>query len=150
MRNEQFGFPLSEARMATLNQNITARGGKEHLGPKSISMFAALLRAVILTSLLYGGGPALCRELPPLQATVNDFAGMIPPAGYDDLTQRLKRFKIQSSHTVAVLTVPSLEENENIEALADKAFRGLPLDEKELNRAVLVVVARKNISSAFT
>ena len=49
-------------------------------------MFAALLRAVILTSLLYGGGPALCRELPPLQATVNDFAGMIPPASYDDLT----------------------------------------------------------------
>jgi len=105
-------------------------------------MLATILRAVILTSLLYVG-PALGRELPPLQATVNDFAGMIPPASYDDLTQRLKRFKTRSGHTVAVLTVPSLEENENIEALAGKAFRSLPLDEKELNMSVLVVVARK-------
>jgi len=105
-------------------------------------MSATLLRVIIFTSLLFGS-PALCRELPPLQATVNDIAGMIPPASYDDLTQRLKRFKTQSGHTVAVLTVPGLEENETLEALADKAFHRLPLDENELNRSVLVVVARK-------
>ena len=41
------------------------------------------------------------------------------------------------------MTVRNLEENENIEALTGKAFRSLPLDEKELNRFVLVVVAPK-------
>lgn len=105
-------------------------------------MLATLVRAVIVT-ILGWGAPALSRELPPLQATVNDFAGMLPPASYEDLTQRLKRFKTQSGHTVAVLTVPGLEENENVEALAGKAFHRLPLNEKELNKSVLLVVARK-------
>jgi uncharacterized membrane protein YgcG len=89
------------------------------------------------------GPPALGRALPPLQPAVNDLAGMIPPASYEDLTQRLKRFKTQSGHTVSILTVGSLEENENIEGLAAEAFRSLPLAETDLKRAVLLVVARK-------
>ncbi|MGH7929211.1 MAG: TPM domain-containing protein, partial [Candidatus Binatia bacterium] len=105
-------------------------------------MSTTLLRIVILASLAYGT-PALSRELPPLQTTVNDLAGMIPPASDEDLTRRLKRFKTQSGHTVSVLTVASLEENESIQALAAEAFGSLPLDENELEKTVLVVVARK-------
>jgi uncharacterized membrane protein YgcG len=105
-------------------------------------MFATLLGIVTLASLACGS-PALSRELPPLQTTVNDLAGMIPPASHDDLTQRLRRFKTRTGHTVTVLTVASLEENEDIEALASEAFHSLPLDREALGKTVLVVVARK-------
>jgi uncharacterized protein len=106
-----------------------------------MSIFATLPRVIIFTSLLFGS-PALCRELPPLGGTVNDFAGMIPPASYEDLTQRLKRFKTENGRTISVLTVPNLEENERLPALATMAFRRLPLDEKELDNTILIVIAR--------
>jgi uncharacterized membrane protein YgcG len=111
-------------------------------------MLATILRIFILSSLACGSA-ALGRALPPLQRTVNDFAGMIPPASYEDLNQRLKRFKTQSGHTVSILTVPSLEENETIETLAAEAFRSLPLDDNELRRTVLIVIARKEHSVGF-
>ena len=105
-------------------------------------MLTTLLRIIVLTGLAVGA-PALSRELPLLQSPVNDFAGMIPPASYEDMTQRLKRFKTQTGHTVSVLTVGSLEEDETIETLAGQAFGKLPLDERELGNTVLIVVARK-------
>jgi uncharacterized membrane protein YgcG len=118
------------------------------LNIRSISLAATLLRLVILATLAYSS-PVSARELPPLETTVNDLAGMIPPASYDDLTQRLKRFKAQTGHTVSVLTVRSLEENENIEGLAAEAFRRLPLGEAELEKTALVVIARKEHLVAF-
>jgi uncharacterized membrane protein YgcG len=112
------------------------------LKSRSTVMLTTLLRLFILAILAYSSA-ALGRELPPLQTTINDFAGMIPPASYEDLTQRLKQFKTKSGHTVSILTVPSLKENETIEMLAAGAFRNLPLDENELKKAVLLVIARK-------
>jgi uncharacterized membrane protein YgcG len=111
-------------------------------------MLGALLRVAIFASLAYGS-PALCRQLPPLRVTVNDFAVMIPPASYEDLTQRLQRFKTETNHTVSVLTVPSLEENESMGDLAAKAFRTLPLSETELKKTFLVVIARKERLVSF-
>ena len=105
-------------------------------------MLTTFLRIIVLTGLAFGA-PALSRELPLLQSPVNDFAGMIPPASYEDMTQRLKRFKTQTGHTVSVLTVASLEEDETIETLAVQAFGKLPLDQRELGNTVLIVVARK-------
>jgi uncharacterized membrane protein YgcG len=111
-------------------------------------MWATLLCAAILMSFAYGP-PALGRALPPLQPAVNDLAGMIPPASYEDLTRRLQRFKNQSGHTVSVLTVGSLEKNENIEGLAAEAFSRLPLAQADLRRAVLLVIARKEHRVGF-
>ena len=79
---------------------------------------------------------------PALNTTINDFAKMMRPASVDDLTERLRRMKTQSAYTVTVLTVPSLE-NEDIESFGGKAFKNLPLTEKELQRSVLLIVARK-------
>jgi uncharacterized membrane protein YgcG len=101
-----------------------------------------LFGLLVITSLTYGSA-ALARELPPLQTTINDFAGMIPPASHDDLNQRLKRFKAQNGHTVSIVTVPRLEEDESIRTLSAEAFRLLPLDETELQKAVLLMIARK-------
>jgi len=74
---------------------------------------------------------------------VNDFAGMIPPASYKDLTQRLKRFKTENGRTISVLTVPNLQEDESLPALAATAFRRLPLDKKDLSKTILIVIARR-------
>jgi uncharacterized membrane protein YgcG len=101
-----------------------------------------LLRLIIFAHLLFGYS-ALGRELPPLAPTVNDFAGMIPPASYEDLTQRLKRFERENGRIVSVLTVASLEENESLRALAVKALRRLPLDNNDLEKTILVAVARR-------
>jgi uncharacterized protein len=106
-------------------------------------MLRGLLRVAICAGLV-GGSAVMGGQLPPLQATVNDFAGMIPPASHEDLTQRLKRFKTENGHTVIVLTVPSLEENESIGDLAAKGLRLLPIGEDELKRTFLLVVARRD------
>jgi uncharacterized protein len=81
--------------------------------------------------------------LTPLNTTVNDFAGMMPPASSNDLRDRLLRFKARTGYTVVVLTVPSLE-NEAIESVADKVFRDLPLERAESEKSILLVVARKD------
>ena len=81
-------------------------------------------------------------EVPALNTTINDFGKMMRPASVDDLTERLRRMKTQSAYTVTVLTVQSLED-EDIESFGRKAFKNLPLTEKELQRSVLLIVARK-------
>jgi uncharacterized protein len=103
-------------------------------------MLVSLSRLVIFTILL-NASSVWCADLPPLQTTVNDFAGMLPPASHQDLVERLKRFKTQTGHTVTIITVQSLEEN--IQSFAHRAFQSLPLDENELRNTVLLVVARK-------
>jgi uncharacterized membrane protein YgcG len=81
-------------------------------------------------------------EIPALNVTINDFAKMMPPASIDDLTERLTRMKTQTAYTVVVLTVQSLKD-EDIESFGRKAFKNLPLTEKESQRSALLIVARK-------
>ena len=85
-------------------------------------------------------------EVPALNTTINDFAKMMRPASVDDLTERLRRMKTQSAYTVAVLTVPSLED-EDIESFGRKAFKNLPLTEKELQRSALLIVGSQGTKS---
>ena len=81
-------------------------------------------------------------EIPALEVPINDFAKMMPPASIDDLKERLKRIRSETGYNIAVLTVQSLE-GEAIGSLGDRAFKSLPLAENELQRAVLLIVARK-------
>ena len=96
--------------------------------------------ALFTTLILFSSSSAL--EVPALNVPINDFAKMIPPASVDDLTERLRRMKTQTAYGVAVLTVQSLED-EDIESFGRKAFKRLPLTEKELQRSALLIVARK-------
>jgi uncharacterized membrane protein YgcG len=79
--------------------------------------------------------------LPELKRGINDFAEIFPPASFEDLEQRLRRFHTETAHTVTVLTVKSLG-GEEIESFAQQAFDRLPLSEAEKRRAILLVVAR--------
>src|SRR5512143_4280711 len=78
---------------------------------------------LILTSV------ALALELPPLQPSINDFAGMMPPPSLQDLQQRLLRFKTRTGYSVVVLTLSSLGDA-RLQDLRRYAFENLPLDEK--------------------
>ncbi|MGH7774977.1 MAG: TPM domain-containing protein [Candidatus Binatia bacterium] len=79
-------------------------------------------------------------EVPVLKDTINDFAGMMPQVSALDLGERLKRFKTQSGHTIVVLTVPTLED-EDMESFGRKVFQSLPLEETDLQKSVLLLVA---------
>jgi uncharacterized protein len=81
-------------------------------------------------------------EVPALEVPINDFAKMMPPDSVDDLTERLKRIRSETGYNVVVLTVQRLE-GEDIESFGGRAFKNLPLAEKELQRSVLLIVARK-------
>lgn len=102
----------------------------------------ALLCSVLL------GSSSFALEMPPLKTGINDLAGMFPQASFDDLEQRLRRFKTETANSVIVLTVKSLD-GESIDALGHRAFERLPLSETELKKTVLLVIARKEREVAF-
>jgi uncharacterized protein len=81
-------------------------------------------------------------EIPVLNPTINDFAGMMPRASINDLEKRLKTFTAQTGDIVVVVTISSLE-NKDLESLGRKAFNSLPLTADELGKTVLLLVARK-------
>ncbi|MGH7870693.1 MAG: TPM domain-containing protein [Candidatus Binatia bacterium] len=98
------------------------------------------LATIIISIFLNANAFAL--QLPPLNAAVNDLAGMFPPASAEDLQQRLHRFNTETALTVVVLTVKSLN-GEIIDSVGRNAFQSLPLSESNLQTTVLLVVARK-------
>jgi len=100
-----------------------------------------LLLASLLCQLFFGSS-ALALELPPLKPGINDLAGMFPQASLDDLDQRLHRFKTESANSIVILTVKDLD-GENIDSLAQRAFKTLPFSSGELQNTVLLLVARK-------
>ena len=102
----------------------------------------SLLIYVFFIVILCAGSFGIAAEIPVLKLTINDFARMIPPASYDDLSARLKQFKAQTDCAVVILTIKSLE-GEDIESFGRKAFERLPLTENERQRAVLLIVARQ-------
>jgi len=67
---------------------------------------------------------------------------MMPAASLQDLQQRLLQFKTRTGCSVVVLTVSSLGE-ENLENFGRNAFKTLPLEEKDLQKTILLIVARK-------
>ena len=80
-------------------------------------------------------------EMPPLYDGINDYAQMFPQASYDDLSERLKRFKTVTGYSVVVLTVRSIADDD-LEDFGRKAFANLPFDKKTLARSVLLVIVR--------
>ena len=72
--------------------------------------------------------PTLVRQLSPLDLAVNDDAHMLPAASHDDLSQRLKRFKLRTGFTVSLLTVPYLEEASSVAlSIGDPTGGGIAL-----------------------
>ncbi len=87
-------------------------------------------------------------DLPPLKATISDFAGMIPPASLDDLEHRLHRFSTETANHVAIVTVKSLD-GAKMDTLARDVFKRLPLSDSERGRTVLLVITRAEHEVGF-
>ena len=101
-----------------------------------------LLLCLILFFTLTLHSPAVAVELPELNDTINDLAGIVPQPSYDDLEKRMKLFKARSGHSIVVVTVPSLD-GEDIDSFGVKAFQRLPLSETDLKKTIMLIVARK-------
>jgi len=82
--------------------------------------------------------PAL--EPPPLRARVNDLAGVFSAAEREALEQRLARFEAETTHQLAVLTVPSLE-GEDIESFSLRVAEAWQLGHEGRDNGLLLVVA---------
>jgi uncharacterized membrane protein YgcG len=81
-------------------------------------------------------------ETQPLNGTINDFAAIFPQASLEELTTRLTRFKTETGCNVVVLTVKSLE-GADMDAFGRAAFAQLPMNEDELSKTALFIVARQ-------
>ncbi|MEX0806751.1 MAG: TPM domain-containing protein [Candidatus Binatia bacterium] len=101
-----------------------------------------LLLCLILFFSLTLHSPAVAVELPELNATINDLAGIVPQPSYDDLEKRMKLFKARSGHSIVVVTVQSLD-GEDIDSFGVKAFQRLPLGDTDLKKTIMLIVARK-------
>jgi uncharacterized protein len=124
-----------------------SRQGRENSSPCILQqakcfVVLTLVLWLLFTSLMFCSVSGAL-EIPALKVPINDLAKMMPPASFDDLTERLKRIRSETGYNVVVLTVQSLE-GEAITSLGERAFKNLPLTENELQRAVLLVVARKD------
>jgi uncharacterized protein len=78
--------------------------------------------------------------VPPLRARVNDLADAIPPAAEARLEEKLARLEAETSHQIAVLTVPTLA-GEPIESFALRVAEAWQLGQKGVDNGILVAVA---------
>ncbi len=104
--------------------------------------FGSVILAVAFSAILLSPSSSRALEILALQPTINDFAGMIPAASMQDLQQRLLRFRTRTGYSVVVLTLPSLGD-QSLEKFGRDALKSLPLREKDLQKVVLLIIARK-------
>jgi uncharacterized protein len=96
-------------------------------------MGSTLRLAVVLLSL--GAAP-----VPALRERVTDQAALLPAAHRAALEAELERFERETSHQIAVLTVPSLE-GEPIEDYSMRVVEAWKLGRGDVDNGILVVIA---------
>jgi uncharacterized protein len=79
--------------------------------------------------------------VPVLRARVTDLADLLPPERERALEARLSAFEGETSHQLAVLTVPSLE-GEPIESFALRVAEQWKLGDQRVDNGMLLVVAK--------
>lgn len=101
-------------------------------------------RAACVAALLLAAEPALAEvAVPPLTARVTDQADLLSPAQEQALESKLATFERETSHQIALLTVPTLE-GEPIESYALRAAERWQLGQKGLDNGMLLVVASQD------
>ena len=73
------------------------------------AMLQAIRIAAVAFALVALVQPALALKVPPLQARVNDYAGMLSQGTVRQLEHLLQAFEQRESTQIVVLTIPSLE-----------------------------------------
>src|SRR5262249_43035871 len=84
--------------------------------------------------------PAL--DVPPLRACVNDLAKILTAEKTQQLEERLRQFERETSHQIAVLTIPSLE-GEPIENFGIRVAEEWQIGQKGAANGVILIVAQK-------
>ena len=101
------------------------------------------LRLLILMLALFGGiGAASALEVPAYRGYVNDYAGMLSPEAVGQLQQALAGFDKSDSTQVAILTIPSLED-EALEGFSIKVVEKWGVGQKGKDNGILLLVAKQ-------
>lgn len=77
----------------------------------------------------------------PPAGFINDFAKILSPAVIQSLEQELANFEKQTKHEIAVVTIPSLQ-NDTIENFAVKLFEDWKIGKKAAGNGVLFLIAK--------
>lgn len=99
--------------------------------------------SVLVALLLLGSGANAESAVPPLRARVTDLADLLPPDAQRSLEQRLAAFERETSHQIAVLTIPSLE-GEAIESFSLRAVEAWKLGRADADNGILLLVAARD------
>src|SRR5437870_2248609 len=83
--------------------------------------------------------PAL--DVPPLRSRVNDLAGMLPPEKTQQLEEQLRQFEEQTSHQIAVLTIPSLE-GDTLEDFSIRVAENWNIGRKGFDNGAILLIVR--------
>ncbi len=82
-------------------------------------------------------------DVPPLQGHVNDHAGLLSPVQRRSLESLLSRFEASTTNQVAVLIIPSLED-ESLEDFSMRVAEKWRLGQKGRDNGVLLLIAVKD------
>jgi uncharacterized protein len=109
----------------------------------------AAMRQTGILSILFSGVIALlichaagAREIPRLKGRVNDYAGILSPSTQRHLDLVLKDLEQSDSTQIAVLTLPSLED-ENLEAFSIRLAEQWKIGQKGLDNGAILLIALK-------
>lgn len=101
-------------------------------------MFKRFLLAIFLLPL------SLLAYISPGQPTghINDFAGLLSPQVRSELETQLADLKTQTGSEVAVVTIPSLGNDETIETYAEKLFQEWGIGKEKEDNGLLLLISR--------
>jgi uncharacterized protein len=123
---------------------LTTRGA---LGRKQLTINSeiSLLKSFSITILLHllPGLVSLSYaiDVPPLRGRVNDLAGLLSQEQVTLLEDRLSQFEQETSHQLALLTVPSLN-GEDIEGFTIRVAENWKMGHKGNDNGVILLIAR--------
>ncbi|MDA3948209.1 MAG: TPM domain-containing protein, partial [Spirochaeta sp.] len=102
------------------------------------TLWLVVIVAIILTVIVF---PAMALEVPPLQGRVNDRAGMIGSVAEREIESYFQAVEETSGAQIAILTVPSLED-EVLEEYAIRVVDQWQLGQAGEDNGVLLLVSQ--------
>ena len=113
-----------------------------HYNPSGVSMksFQPLFRIVIITCLLLQSAFLFALDVPPLTGPVNDYARLFNGSDLRELNNYLYALDQKSDLQIAILTIPSLED-ENLEDYSIRVAEQWKIGQKGKDSGVIFVIA---------
>ena len=118
------------------------RSVRLHMKSLHLSFAKYLVTAIIALGVLGGAAHAKDIDVPKRLGSVTDLAHLLKPKERAAIEAILAAFEKETSHQIAVLTVPTLG-SERIETLSLRTARNWQIGKPTFNNGILVTVARK-------